>query len=225
MARIAFWDRPIRNWRDRTLAWAHMLLPDHGLFRVFYLNLHTVSDDLWRSAQPTPHQLAHLKKRGIRTIVNLRGGREHGSWQLEQDACQRLGLTLTDFVIRSRGAPDPDMILKAQAFFRDLTIPALIHCKSGADRAGFMAVLYLILRKGERVDDAMRHLSWRYGHFSLSKTGILDAFFLAYARDGEAKGLSLPEWVTTHYDPEILERDFHSGAWSSLLVDTLLRRE
>ena len=80
MARIARWDRPITGRLDRLRAWTHMVLADHGVFRLAYLNRHRVSDKVWRAAQPAPHQLAWFASQGVRTIVNLRGGREHGSW-------------------------------------------------------------------------------------------------------------------------------------------------
>ena len=35
-------------------------------------NLHKVSDDLYRSAQPTCEGMSNLKKLGVETIVNLR---------------------------------------------------------------------------------------------------------------------------------------------------------
>src|SRR3712207_7240637 len=47
-----------------------------------------------------------------------------------------------------------------------------------------------------------RHLHVRYGHFRFSKTGILDAFFDLYRREGEAKGLSFLTWVETAYRSE-----------------------
>ena len=64
MARIARWDRPIDGSAGRLRAWAHMALVDHGVFRFFYLNRHQVSPNLWRSAQPAPHQLAWFAERG-----------------------------------------------------------------------------------------------------------------------------------------------------------------
>jgi len=225
MARIARWDKPLQGPAARARAWAHMLLSDHGVFRVLYLNKHQVSQKLWRSAQPAPHQIARLKAQGIRTIVNLRGGREHGSWQLQKDICDRLGIHLTEFVVRSRGAPERETILKAKAFFDTLDYPAVMHCKSGADRAGFMAVLYLIVHEGRSVGEAMKQLSVRYGHFRFAKTGILDAFFERYRSEGEARGIPFMTWVETIYDPEALERDFRPGFWSNVLVDRIMRRE
>ncbi len=170
-------------------------------------------------------QIAAFARKGIKTIVNLRGGREHGSWPLQKEACERHGIALVDFVLRSRGAPDRETILGAKAFFAGLREPALVHCKSGADRAGFFSVLYLLVHENRPLDEAIRQLSLRYGHFRFAKTGILDAFFEAYRREGEARGIAFLDWVATGYDPERLEREFKPGLLSSLIADRLIRRE
>ncbi len=225
MARIARWDRPVGGAWDRVRAWTNMLLVDHGVFRVIYLNLFRVTPEFWRAAQPTPTQIGRLAKQGLRTIVNLRGGREYGSWPLEREACERLGVTLTEFVVRSREAPDRETIHAAKRLFETLEYPALAHCKSGADRAGMMSALYLILHEKLPVREAMRQLSWRYGHFRFARTGVLDAFFDAYLREGEAKGVDFLTWVDTIYDPEAVKRDFRPGLLSDLVVDGIIRRE
>lgn len=225
MARIARWDRPIAGRAARLGAWANMVLVDHGVFRLAYLNRHRVADGLWRAAQPAPHQLAWFRRQGVRTVVNLRGGREHGSWQLQKEACERLGLDLVEFVVRSREAPDRDMLLASRAFFETLRYPAVLHCKSGADRAGFMAALYLLVHENRPVAEAMRQLSLRFGHFRFARTGILDAFFERYRVEGEAKGIPFLEWVERIYDPDALARDFRPGFWSDVVVDRIMRRE
>ena len=225
LARIARFEKPIQGSSGRVRAWANMLLVDHGVFRLAYLNRHRVSPGLWRSAQPAPHQLAWFAAQGVRTVVSLRGGREHGSWQLQREACERFGLNLVEFVVRSREAPSRDTVLGAQQFFASLEYPAVLHCKSGADRAGFAAALYLMLHEGRPVADATRQLSVRYGHFRFAKTGILDAFLDRYRIEGEARGLSFLEWVEQVYDPEALGREFRAGLWSGILVDRVMRRE
>lgn len=225
MARIERWDRPLTGTSDRLRAWTNMLLVDHGIFRLAYLNKYKVTPELWRSAQPAPYQIKALAKAGLKTIVNLRGGREHGAWQLQKDFCARHGIELVEFIVRSRGAPDREIILSAKNFFDGLTYPALIHCKSGADRAGFVSALYLIVREGRTVAEAMTQLSLKYGHFRFAKTGILDAFFELYRRQGEAKGMAFLEWVEKVYDPEELERSFRPSFWSDLLVDRIIHRE
>lgn len=225
MARIARWDRPLTGRLDRLRAWTNMLLVDHGIFRLAYLNAHRVTARLWRAAQPAPTDIAWFARRGIKTIVNLRGGREHGAWPLQREACERHGIALVEFVLRSRGAPDRETILSSKAFFESLQEPALVHCKSGADRAGFFSALYLLVHENRPLDEAMKQLSLRYGHFRFAKTGILDAFFEAYAREGEAKGIAFLDWVERIYEPERLESEFKTGFVSSLIADRLIRRE
>jgi len=225
MARIARWDRPLESGWDRARAWVNMLLVDHGVFRLAYLNLHRVTPQFWRSAQPAPGDIGRLAAAGLRTVVNLRGGREHGSWPLEREACATHGIALVDFVVRSRGAPERDTVLAAAELFAGLTYPALVHCKSGADRAGFMAALFLLIHENRPLDEALAQLDLRYGHFRFAKTGILDAFFERYGAEGEAKGLTFLDWVRDVYDPEALARDFKPHAFSDFVVDRLLKRE
>ncbi len=75
MARIARFERPIAGPGSRIMAWANMLLVDHGVFRLAYLNRHRVGvGQVWRSAQPGPHQLARFRAEGVRTVISLRGG-------------------------------------------------------------------------------------------------------------------------------------------------------
>ena len=225
MARIARWDRPVEGTGEHIRAWINMIFVDHGIFRVIYLNRHEVTPVFERAAQPTPRQIRQMAKGGIRTIVNLRGGREYGSWPLEKQACAEIGIAIEDFVLRSRGAPDKDSLLALPAFFERIAYPALVHCKSGADRAGLMAALYLLIEEKRSAAEAARQLSWRYGHFSFAKTGILDAFIRSYASTGEANGIGFLAWVRDVYDPETLERGFKPRPWASLIVDRVLDRE
>lgn len=223
--RIARWNRPLTKRARRIRAWISMILTDHGIFRLFYLNLHRVTERFWRSAQPAPHQIRAIAAKGVRTVVNLRGGREYGSWPLEREAVEECGMVLEELLVRSRGAPDKETMLAARAFFARLEYPVLVHCKSGADRAGFASALYLLLHEGRTADEALGQLSPRYGHFRFSKTGVLDRFFERYRDQGEAKGLDFETWIRDVYDPEALERDFKPSFWSDVIVDRLLRRE
>ncbi len=225
MARIAEWDRPLKSGGQKLRAWLNMIFVDHGIFRVLYLNKHRVTPQFWRAAQPTPRQLGTMSRDGIKTIINLRGGREYGSWPLEKQACDALGLTLVDFVLRSRGAPDRDALLALPAFLNSIAYPALTHCKSGADRAGLMSALYVLIRENGSALQASQQLAYRYGHFRFAKTGILDSFIETYAREGEAKGIVFLDWVANHYDPARLEADFKPSFFSELIVDRILHRE
>ena len=74
-----------------------MLFIDHGIFRVIYPNRHRLSANTWRAAQPTPSQVAYYHRKGIKTILNLRGPRDCGSYRLEKAACDRFGIKLIEF--------------------------------------------------------------------------------------------------------------------------------
>ena len=83
----------------RSWAVADYLWNDHAYLRLGFSNAHWISEELVRANQPWPHQLADWKARGIRTVVNLRGGFGASFHALEKDACARLGLNLVDFTI------------------------------------------------------------------------------------------------------------------------------
>ena len=58
-----------------------------------------------------------------------------------------------------------------------------MHCKSGADRAGFAAALYLLLQRRRPAEEAQEQLSWRYLHLRAGATGILHFLIDRYAAD------------------------------------------
>jgi protein tyrosine phosphatase (PTP) superfamily phosphohydrolase (DUF442 family) len=206
-------------------AWSDSLLVDHAVFRVLWDNwAAVVPGRLYRSNHPTPARLAAAKRRhGLKTVVNLRGHRQCGSDALSREAAERLGLIHIDAPFESRGAPHRDRILRVAEIFRTIQEPALIHCKSGADRAGLGAGLYLLLNGGTS-QQALAQLSWRFGHISRSRTGILDAFFVRYAVEGEGRKPFL-DWVRDDYDEMALRRDFLAGGLASFINDRLLARE
>jgi protein tyrosine/serine phosphatase len=119
------------------------------------------------------------RRDGIKTIVNLRGGFDASFHALEKDACERLGLNFVNFTITSREVPSRDRVLGAKRLFETLEYPALMHCKSGADRAGIMSVLYMHFRKGQTIREALDQLSLKYLHIRHGKTGVLDYTFAA----------------------------------------------
>ena len=202
-----------------------MLFVDHGIFRIVYLNQHRLSEHAWRAAQPAPHQLRRIAAEGVRTIVNLRGERVCGSYWLETEACARYGLKLVNFQIRSRAAPTRDELKRARDLFESIEYPMLMHCKSGADRAGLMSVLYRFLKEGVPLEIAKGELSLRYGHIRQADTGVLDYFFERYLADNARQPISFFEWVDTVYDADELKRSFQAQGWANRVVDSVLRRE
>lgn len=204
-----------------------MLFVDHGIFRVLYNNLYALPGGLYRCSQPSPGQIRkYQKKHGIKTIINLRGADDSRRYALEAEECSRLGITLIDFKgILSRSAPEPEHLIRAQAMFQQIEYPALLHCKSGADRAGFAAMLYRVFRLNEPVASAMRELSWKYGHIKGSKTGILDFFCEEYLAATAREPIDFMHWLGTVYNREQLKQAFHTRGWADFLVDKVLHRE
>lgn len=210
---------------ERVMEKIDLFAVDHGIFRLAYLNLHEIAPGVWRSAQPGPRDIRKLAKRGIRTVVNLRGARDCGSYRLEQRSCARYGVDLINFKMRSRGVPRPDTIRAAAALFEQIRYPALFHCKSGADRAGIMAALYLLLHEGRHVEEAARQLSLRYGHFRQADTGVLDHFLEAYRVENARAPIGFQMWAEERYDPDAVTRGFKAGGITNFIVNRVLKRE
>jgi protein tyrosine/serine phosphatase len=199
---------------------------DHAYLRLGFSNAHWMSDELVRANQPWPFQLKAWRERGVRTVINLRGGFGASFYALEKAACADLGLTLVNFTIASRDVPTKAQVRGASALFDTVQYPALMHCKSGADRAGIMAVFYRHFRQGRPIRQAMGELSPRFLHVKAGLTGVLDYVFERYLAEGEPAGQSFLEWVESPaYDPAAIKADFRAGWWGTLLSDRLLRRE
>ena len=207
------------------IQYADMLLIDHGIIRLFNVNRHALGAYAWRSAQPAPHQIKAAAGLGVRTIVNLRGARHCGGYWLEQSACARLGLKLEDYQVRSRAAPAKEEVLGARDLFQRIDYPVLLHCKSGADRAGLMSALYLIAHEGVPVAEAKQQLALKFGHIRQSDTGILDYFFERYLHDNALRPMPFFAWVEQIYDPDELKHSFAAKGWANVVTNWILRRE
>ncbi len=211
--------------RGRALAWADSMLVDHGLLRLVWSNFATVvPGQLYRSNHPPPGRLAAVVRRhGIRTLVNLRGACGNGSDALSRAEAARLGLQFVDAPMSSGRAPLRAQVMTLVDAFAVAPRPILVHCKSGADRAGFAAALYLMLR-GDPVEQAMGQLSIRYGHWRRSRAGVLDAFLLRFAREAEGR-IAFVDWLRETYDATALGAEFRSGHFAEFVTHRVLHRE
>jgi protein tyrosine/serine phosphatase len=228
--------RAMRAWQARTAAAmppslvrrfapaVHHLdlwLIDYGVVREIYCNLHQVAAGLWRSAQPAPRHLRAAARRGVRKVINLRGEEAHGGYWLEQETCARLGMDLVDLRLRSRAAPSRNDIAAMRALIDSIDGPTLVHCKSGSDRTGLFCALYLIFREGVPVAEARYQLALRYGHASLTKTGILDHLFEKYLEHDARTPTPFAQWLDVVYDPKVLVASFNSEGWRRRVTRSL----
>ena len=209
----------------RFRAYLNMQLEDHGFIRSIYNNFYALPGGLYRCSQPSPAQIRKYHRQyGIRTIINLRGENPYGGYALEQDVCRELGIELIDFRLYSRDMPSVEEVLGARDLFQRIAYPALMHCKSGADRAGLGATFYRHFRLGEPIAQ-IHELRKKYGHFTLGRTAILDYFLQCYLDDNAREPMSFEAWVQTRYDQQALTARFDSGRVGNWFIDKLLRRE
>ena len=198
---------------------------DHAFLRARFQNAYQISPRMWRTNQPSQQQLAEWKEKGIKTIVNLRGDTDASFTVLEKEACAQLGLNLVFIHSESRGAPYGDKLLAARELFKTMEYPALMHCKSGADRAGTMAVFYMYAIEGVPLAEARKHLSLKYLHISAAKTGILDFFWSEWAKIEATGRIDFWTWLETEYDRDDLKARFVPQPAFSWIVDNVLKRE
>lgn len=216
----------------RRRAMREFLFADHAIIRTCYDNTHEIAPGVYRSYQPSPKRLERWARRGVKTIVNLRGPKPSAALFLEEEACEELGLKLENFRVFSREAPSKEMLAGARDLFERIEYPAVLHCKSGADRAGVMAALYLFFTGRAPLDVALKQLSLRYGHVKHGKTGVIDAAFDLYLDHARANDISLSDveaffaWARSDaYDPAKIKREFLGDWWGNFLTERVLRRE
>ena len=85
---------------------------------------------MYRSAQPSPKHIAKLKAEGIKTIINLRGARDCGVYELEEAACREHGIALENFPVSSRDMPKVEWVNGA----KELTLNAFAGDNLGTYR-------------------------------------------------------------------------------------------
>ncbi len=189
----------VTRWQGRVFA----ELVDHGVLRHWWRNEGRIADGLYRSNHPNARALAMWKARGIRDVISLRPqrGAVHA---FEAATCEALGLRLRNAALTAREAPRVAGLVALLDALDTLQLPALIHCKSGADRTGLVAAIWAIHVDGRPVAEARKGLSLRYWHVKWSHTGVLDRFLDAYAARLAQGDITLREWIETEYDPTTL---------------------
>lgn len=116
-------------------------------------NLHQVSTNLYRSAQPTGQGMQNVKKKGVVTVVNLR------SFNSDRDEIAGTGLA-SEHIYMKAWHPEREEVVR---FLRVVTdpkrTPVLVHCQHGADRTGTMCALYRVAVQGWTKEEAIREMT------------------------------------------------------------------
>ena len=206
--------------QGRRKAWWHFQFIDHAVIRHWWWNLHEIAPGVWRSNHPSPARLKRYKAMGIKTVISLRAEIDKSPMLLEAEACKALGLRLVYARgFGSRMAPRKEAFASLKAAFQGAEKPFVFHCKSGADRTGIAAVLYLVMIDSRSVEEALQQMHWRHVHFKRSSAGVLDHVFRVYIVARDATGISFEDWVATAYDRDAITASFalwrRGGDWKS----------
>jgi len=217
----------LNSFWKRTKAHLHAWFVDHEILRSLFRNFYALSNNAYRSNHPSPRFIKKLhKKQGVKTIISMRRADTTGAYLLEKEACDKYGITLINHPMSSRSLPDVDKVLQAKQILETAEYPILIHCKSGADRAGMMSVFYQLFIEKKSIDESLKQLSMKYGHFRWAETGKLDYFFDDYlAFKAKNPGTEFLDWLENHYDKPALNSSFHSSGWANIVVNKILNRE
>ena len=167
-------------------SWSHTSKDPDGIS-----NFASVTDTLYRGAQPSTLGFVTLQHMGVGIIVNFRD--EHGEMASEKREVESLGMKYVG--IPWSGADEPSDAQIVQ--FLDLVranpqTKIFVHCKRGADRTGTMIAAYRIVVQHESVSQAVAEMNqYHYSHFWLPQLQSYvislpvrlqsDAAFSAYA--------------------------------------------
>ena len=173
---------------------------------LFLGNLGVVDEGLvYRSAQPKGDIPGLIRDRKLASIVNLRGGGEGDAWYVAEVAATRdAGVDFYDLPMSAVRRPTRRELLVLIDLLSRCKYPLLIHCKSGSDRTGLLAGLYLLLKKGQAPDRAEAAFSLAYGHVPILGPRRLHEPFDEYGAWLASTGaVHTPErfvdWVEHHY--------------------------
>lgn len=192
-----------RKRAKRQLEWV-----DHGVLRHRWHNFAEFAPQAFRSNHPTTARFDSYAAMGIKTILTLRGAPTQPQFLFEEETCQRLNLTLKCVQLAARTAPAAERLCLLFDTFDKIERPFLMHCKSGADRTGLAAALYLLEYQGADIATAKKQLSFNYVHIRRTATGILDHFLDTYEMRVNETGILIRDWISTEYDAKELIKSF-----------------
>ena len=101
-------------------------------------NLHKVSDDLYRGAQPSAEGMRQLETLGVKTVVNLRSSHS------DRDELQETSLAYEHIEMTPWNPESEDVVRFLQIVSNSHSVPVFVHCQHGADRTGLMCAVYRI---------------------------------------------------------------------------------
>ena len=109
--------------------------------------LRRVDDHVYRGHQPNKAGFEELKKMGVRTVLDLRGGPIHEP--RERKEVEALGMHYISMRLSGIWEPKDQQIAQILAVLEDSARwPIFIHCRRGDDRVGEVIACYRIAHDG-----------------------------------------------------------------------------
>lgn len=130
-------------------------------------NFHIVEDKkCYRSAQLSSERLtSYVKKFNIKTIINLRGKQSAKAWWLREDTVsKKLGITLINIPMKSRGLPLKSHIKLLLDAYDNAQAPVLLHCVSGVNRTGLASAVWVLVKQQGSIEKALLQFDKIYGY-------------------------------------------------------------
>lgn len=121
---------------------------------------------LYRCRQLSGQRFAHYIDRfGIKTIINLRGVESRPTWWQEEITVSRQkNVNHYDIHMDAKVMTPKSKLLELLYIYDNAPRPILIHCKSGADRTGEAAAIWVLDQMGRSNTEAARQLAVDLGH-------------------------------------------------------------
>lgn len=177
----------------------HYQIFDHAFLRVPWTNFFQIAPGVYRSNHPGPARLKRYRDMGIKSVITLRGEEKFAHYLFEKEACEKLGLKFHVTKMWARNATKRERIQAVLDAIRDVEKPFVFHCKSGADRAGIVAAMYLMVCEDVPVEEARAQLGMKYLHMKWTKTGVQDYILDVYEARKNADPIDFETWLGTEY--------------------------
>jgi len=203
---------PLLTGAARKDAWRAFLWKDHAILRRLLPNAAEIGPGVIRRSQPEPRDIRSLQEKGLSRVITLRGENPgQPFYDFEHEVCEALGIDFHVFDFFPGGPPVATDLLR----FLDLVTTAsgsvMFHCKTGADRTGLAAAMYVLASSGNDIAAARRQLSWKFFHVRTRRMGIFDYVIDRFEKDHLATGIDVLDWIATLYDPAAFQREYEAG--------------
>lgn len=198
----------------RLVRWGLLLIVLLGIVCVFWRPLFWNNEGVvdpgfvYRSAQPGSDFRRFIQEKGLRSVLNLRGGTEYDPWYAaEVCRAHEENVVYHDLLLSPVRRPSRRQLRALVDILERCEYPLLIHCKWGSDRTGMASALYLMQIRGKPPREALRAFSLKHLHVPFGGPGNLHTLFYEYDAYLQRQGVThtparFRAWVEREYNDD-----------------------